>query len=1694
MNPVIKYFNTKWRCIIAVLTLILSGMQALLGQPYPITAIVQVTQFSPLPEAYDDPGRVVITLISTDTRPEYAAILRLRLSGPGFSITTREDYHPAPLILRRNQPLVLTGAQLRDYFDPLNLEFEGIEQSAILAGGGLLPEGAVSLCAAVYDYNRFFDPPVSNSGCANGFMQLHRPPVLIEPGAEVPVMPVQQLRFVWQPMHAGINAQYTLEIYENNLAGFSPDLVLQATPPLAVVQTLTPFYLYTNLDPLLTPGQDYLVRIRALDVMGQAAFLNGGWSEIYAFHYGIPCTPPVAPRLITRTESSLQIHWETTSDDGQLHNGVALQSLSWHPEANNHAVQSIPVSVPEGEHTLTGLMAATGYTLTLNFICADGTPGAVPILAHTLDSGQENCNDALPAQELTASLVTDHGAELSWRSPEGINPETWYISHRKRNDPDFGASVSIQQPAFSLQGLEPMTEYEARVCFTCTAPQDRCDTLVFTTTGASCALAATADYSYVCGDSSALVPSGDMPLVSTLHPGDTVWAGDFLVILSEVSGAGTFRGTGYVSAPYFEEARLRLSFTNIRVNQHCRMVAGQMDVTGAGLAIIDRINELIDQVMDELDQLDNILTQVEEILGIAQEIVNALATIADYNQAQEDALAAIAEAATSFPFLPDSLGQNIQAALDCLNAAQDEAQFLICREQLATALAEYQAAVNALYQNAPFQVRFFKNQQQTYGFDEFTHDVLTDHYTHLNISNQAYHVPWKSATASGTDRVNAKAPDGLTDITFVNKNRALLPREDSSGVATLTVTGGQYKGPAGVVYALHTDANSSDIHIAGQLHVAAYNEKPLKVVLVPVNGVTPPSGVAEALSQVFRQAVIQPEVSIHSGLQAPDFNGTLSDASSGLLANYNPDMRELIRAFKRNTDTEPDTYYIFLVADCTSTDRLGFMPRGRKYGFVVVNNHTAAQISIARTIAHELAHGAYYLEHTFVQYPGLASGSTDNLMDYASGIHLHKYQWDLIHEPDGDWELFDEDEEGASEAGVVARNFIYGGNIYYEYSGANAAYTCLTPAGELYAIPKNAVAAFHPAFNEWPAGSLVGYKIGQITFYGWREDGKFMGYAAAKNGVVSLGPDEYVASGAVNRDSVYAGLVDSVCRVGIFRGAMPAAAVYTLENPLLPIEVLLIEHFALVESAQYLSLECLSDTALCRLQYADHPYLHPDSNDPVSRYVKQHPCLIGTLTHFDFEPYNTQSEWMQGFNRVFGTLLAFGSGPVAAEVLGPYLIQIGREKMAEAAVGFTADLLLQATIKYWFPPGEPITVVESFQGLDLYQASASSVEAMISSSGWQGLIVSASMSCAVDGFTQQGELRDSFTLKNCLFGAGSALVIGTVLQSAPKFKDKLKTLAKPVLVRGLLRMLTELPSFPPGRAWDFYRLIHPDRIQTEDVVTLFDISPEHAADIADHLHGSTTLQNLFRDDDWWAEVRKFTDNPDLRGKLLDDLTGNLNLAQAFKEKPELVRAWEVVNRAELPAEIRRSPVDLSTIDNYLNTTGKDPIEFSAELAGNRRITNVPLRSWFDLVPNGGGAAIGQQGDYIIREGGEVFYRTIFPQNYTDLINTGRLPGTTETSTSPTISFSENYDGVLVKFYLRHGTIDQLVQHGRKAHNHPLIIQQFGDMPLAQSGWIDEYVCFKKEGGDSMPQVNIQLGIGPGITIFNNNLIAFEVLR
>jgi hypothetical protein len=117
--------------------------------------------------------------------------------------------------------------------------------------------------------------------------------------------------------------------------------------------------------------------------------------------------------------------------------------------------------------------------------------------------------------------------------------------------------------------------------------------------------------------------------------------------------------------------------------------------------------------------------------------------------------------------------------------------------------------------------------------------------------------------------------------------------------------------------------------------------------------------------------------------------------------------------------------YIFLVkgfATGSNTD-IGYMPFANQYGFVKAPGLSDRQV--ARTIAHELGHGAFGLKHTFDPEYGVSDNPQItralNLMGYNDSTHLAKFQWDIIHEHSGETE-FESSEEvmmASSEKGIV---------------------------------------------------------------------------------------------------------------------------------------------------------------------------------------------------------------------------------------------------------------------------------------------------------------------------------------------------------------------------------------------------------------------------------------------------------------------------------------------------------------------------------------------------------------------------------------------------------------------------------------------------------------------------------------------------
>lgn len=439
------------------------------GQNFPVTAVVQATRFSAQPEAYDDPGNVFITLLSTDARPEYQVLLRINLSGPGFSLRTRADFLTLPITLRRNIPTVLTGAQLREYFDPANLVFGGQSLAAIQASGGLLPEGPVSLCVEVVDVNRFFDPSVSNTGCANGLVLQHRPPLLLEPVGEVPMAFPQQLRYQWQPQHAGFVARYTLQVFEHTLPGMADNLVVEYTQPIWEQTTNVPFVLMTGAAPLLLPGQRYLVRVRAEDVMGQNAFVNNGWSDVTAF------------TLVEDTDGNAVPCAEPTGFGGQMTaNGTVLLGwnaqpnvLVWELQTPTNGTVTLGGDTPR--HTDAGVPPGE-YTYVLCAVCADSTRQCVK--ENVTVTAAPDSVDCLTQMTWERTDSTDTSLTLAWQyaapaaSADGTFVLVWQLADRSQ--PADSVRLTYTQGSYTIGNLLPGRTYLLSACAECVAGNAVC--------------------------------------------------------------------------------------------------------------------------------------------------------------------------------------------------------------------------------------------------------------------------------------------------------------------------------------------------------------------------------------------------------------------------------------------------------------------------------------------------------------------------------------------------------------------------------------------------------------------------------------------------------------------------------------------------------------------------------------------------------------------------------------------------------------------------------------------------------------------------------------------------------------------------------------------------------------------------------------------------------------------------------------------------------------------------------------------------------------------------------------------------------------------------------------------------------------------------------------------------------------------
>ncbi|MEV0079597.1 putative T7SS-secreted protein [Nocardia neocaledoniensis] len=119
-----------------------------------------------------------------------------------------------------------------------------------------------------------------------------------------------------------------------------------------------------------------------------------------------------------------------------------------------------------------------------------------------------------------------------------------------------------------------------------------------------------------------------------------------------------------------------------------------------------------------------------------------------------------------------------------------------------------------------------------------------------------------------------------------------------------------------------------------------------------------------------------------------------------------------------------------------------------------------------------------------------------------------------------------------------------------------------------------------------------------------------------------------------------------------------------------------------------------------------------------------------------------------------------------------------------------------------------------------------------------------------------------------------------------------------------------------------------------------------------------------------------------------------------------------------------------------------------------------------------------------------FFRTMSEEHYQHLVANGELLPTRETFVSPTRGFSESYEGRLVEFQLNPGAIDELRAIGVRDMSNA-VRSIYPDMPVVSKGWNSDHAFFKGEGPS---HINIGLGAGSALEIFNRGIAGFKLLR
>ena len=599
------------------------------------------------------------------------------------------------------------------------------------------------------------------------------------------------------------------------------------------------------------------------------------------------------------------------------------------------------------------------------------------------------------------------------------------------------------------------------------------------------------------------------------------------------------------------------------------------------------------------------------------------------------------------------------------------------------------------------QVVFSRSKEELYGFDAYDGSQPKGLYPTINDESQ-YRPAYVCMPPAATDMVHIDAPQSVVFRTDCGIELGV-------NAQTLDLRLNSPSQPReAATYAYDPEGN-----IVGKLNVLTFDEKEIRVHLVSVNGAGMSENgtskldikkLQEDVNNIFRQAVVKVTMDEIEQVNITFANGkSFTHGGKGTLRNYNQDQKAAIQALPKSAD--PNDYYLFLV-ECydrfdtegqkTNEVVSGYMPVGRHYGFIY------NQYDNARTIAHEIAHGALALSHTFADgsesYLG-PQGTTPNLMDYNGGTHLNHIQWQWAHETHRNIQGF-LDEESEGEAWNLEGTKYLCINDEEAINAIRQYRYFYLPDGQIVDLEKYTPSGFYTEDDVTleARGALYSIRINgydQVTIFKTDDANK-------THTVIGWGYPINSKKGM------------KVLDLGEVLITNPSADIHPVRVYISEKSIRIEQNDVVVETIP-IDIDCdctvKQNTSECdallekvRAKFSEKGLDNMDN--PVWRAILEDPCILdGPMIHMAEVP-PTETEWKKQFDLAFGTLANLAFAPIEIEIvvamLGEaggtelvkfvlkqiykrYGIEVTERLLKEKAIDFARGVIVEAVFQwiYW---------------------------------------------------------------------------------------------------------------------------------------------------------------------------------------------------------------------------------------------------------------------------------------------------------------------------------------------------------------------------------------------------------------------------